>query len=388
MTLLGFSAKNAFRNRFRLSATVLGVAVAVLAFVLLRTVVWAYTVGLEAGAKDRIITRHKVTFVMSLPKNYVDQVAAVPGVTGATWANWFGGKDPKHENEFFSTLAVDDKTYFDVMDEMSVPAANLAAWKEDRQGAIVGDQLAKKMGWKVGDKVALKSQIFAGDWEFHVSGIYAATKQSVDRSTLVFHWRYFNEGIPERMRDKVGWIIARVKDPARTAEIGKDIDRVFDEKDTQTLSQSERAFNMGFLGFFSAVLKAIDVVSFVIVVIMMLILGNTIAMGVRERTGEYGTLRAIGFRPLHLAIFVFGESLVTGVLGGLVGLAIAYPLVDRGVGRFIEENLGGIFPYFRVTVGTAGSALALAVALALVAAIVPAISASRLKVVDALRRVA
>ena len=388
MTFLGFSARNAFRNKFRTALTILGVTVAVLAFVLLRTVVWAYSVGLEAGAKDRVITRHKVTFVMTLPKRYVDQVASAPGVQQVTWANWFGGKDPKHENEFFATLAVDEKTYFEVVDEMAVPPEQLKAWKEDRQGLIVGDALAKKLGWKVGDKIPLTSQIFRGDWEFRVSGIYTATKQSVDRSTVLFHWAYLNEASQLRNRDQIGWMIARVNDPSKTAEIGKGIDRIFDEKEIQTLSQSEKAFNMSFLGFFSAVLKAIDVVSLVIVVIMMLILGNTIAMGVRERTHEYGTLRAIGFLPRHLAAFVLAESIVTGVLGGLVGLAVSYVLVDRVVGRVVEENFGSFFPYFRVTLGTAGSAFALAVGLAALAAALPALGASRLKVVDALRRVA
>ncbi len=388
MTFLGLSAKNALRNRFRTVLTVLGVAIAVLAFVMLRTVVWAYNVGVEAAAPDRIVTRHKVTFVMQLPKRYIDTIRQEPGVTVATWANWFGGKDPKHDREFFSTLAVDPETYFQVYTDVAVAPADLAAFKENRRGAIVGDVIAKKFGWKVGDKVSLKSPIFPGDWEFAISGIYTATRKSVDRSTFLFHWNYLNEGMAARQRDQIGWVVAKVSNPARTADMSLAIDRKFDERDTQTLSQSEGAFNASFLGMFTAVLKAIDVVSIVIIGIMMLILGNTIAMGARERTQEYGALRAIGFLPRHLAVFVLGESFTIGVLGGTVGLLLSYPIVQLGMGRFLEENMGSFFPYFRISPGNALLAMLLAVGMSLVAAGIPAWNVTRLRVVDALRRVA
>ncbi len=376
------------RNRFRTTLTVFGVAIAVLAFIMLRTVVWAYNIGVESAAPDRIVTRHKVTFVMWLPKRYIDTVRQEPGVKMATWASWFGGKDPKHEQEFFSTLAVDAETYFDVYNDCAVKPAELAAFKENRRGAIVGDAIAKKMNWKVGDRIALKSQIFPGDWEFAISGIYTATRKSVDRSTFLFHWNYLNEGMPSSTKDKIGWIVTKVSDPARTADMSLAIDRKFDDRDTQTLSQSEGAFNAGFLGMFTAVLKAIDIVSIIIMLIMMLILGNTIAMGARERTQEYGALRAIGFLPRHLAVFVLGESFTIGVLGGIVGLALSYPIVQLGMGRFLEENMGSFFPYFRISGGNALLAVALAVGMSLVAAGIPAWSVTRLRVVDALRRVA
>lgn len=388
MNLASVAARNALRNRFRTLLTVLGVAVAIVAFVMLRTVIWAYTMAAEVAAKDRVVTRHKVTFVMTLPERYVDSVQGAPGVTAATYANWFGGKDPKHEQEFFATLAADPKTFFDVYDEMVVPKDRLAAWKDDRQGAIVGDVLARKLGWKVGDEITLESPIYPGDWRLRIDGIYEATRKSVDRSTLVFHWDYLNEALPARRRDQVGWIVSRVKDPSQAATVATNLDRVFEDQDVQTLSQSERAFNQSFIAFFSAILKVMDIVSVVILLIMMLILGNTIAMGVRERTSEYGTLRAIGFLPKHLATFVLGEAITVGALGGGVGLAIAYPFVNLGMGRWLEENMGTFFPYFRVQPDIALEAFALALALATTAAALPAYRASKLKVVDALRRIA
>ncbi len=388
MTLPGLAVRNLSRNRFRVALTVVGVAVAILTFVLLRTVVWAWTSGAEVAAKDRVVTRHKVTFVMALPKHYVDDVRSMPHVKEATFANWFGGHDPARDREFFASLAADTKTFFDVYPEMSVPHDQMQAWLDDRKGAIVGDVLAKKMGWRVGDRITLQTGIYPGDWEFDVVGIYKATARSVDRSTFVFHWEYLNEAMSGRRKDLIGWVVARVDDPLHAADVGVAIDKHFDDHDTQTLSMDERSFNTSFLAAFSAVLKAVDIISIVILVIMMLVLGNTIAMGVRERTNEYGVLRAIGFRPRHLAAFVLIEAVVLGMLGGGLGLLLSYPVVEKGLGRWLEENMGTFFPYFRIPPDTAVLAFLLAIVLAGAAAVVPARRAATLHVVDALRRVA
>lgn len=387
MTLYALAFRNVLRNRFRNVLTVLGVAVAVLAFVLLRTVIFAWTVGVDYAAKDRIGTRHKVTFVMPLPKRYIDDVRQVPGVTAATWANWFGAKDPRHEKEFFGSMAVDTKSFFQVYDEILVSPEGKEQFFTDRKAALVGDVLAKKLGWKVGDKIVLSGTIYPGDWEFHIAAIYTATRKSVDRSSFFFNWEYLNESVTDRQRDQIGWIVSRIGDATRTAAVSVAIDQRFAERDVQTLSMSERAMNTSFLGMMSAVLKAVDVVSVVILLIMLLVLGNTIAMGVRERTSEYGVLRAIGFLPKHLATFVLGEAVCIGALGGGMGLLLSYPIVEQGMGRFIEENMGAFFPYFRIAPGTAVSAMVLALLLGLVAAALPAYRAARTNVIHALRRV-
>jgi putative ABC transport system permease protein len=388
MTIVSLALRNVSRNKFRVFLTICGVAIATIAFLLLRTVVWAWSSAADWAAKDRVVTRHKVTFVMTLPRRYVDEVRSSAHVTAATWANWFGAKDPKHDREFFSTLAVDSATYFQVYDEMRVPPDQLEAWRQDKRGAIVGDALAKKLGWKVGDRLALQSGIYPGDWQFTIDGIYTAAAKSVDRSTLCFHWDMLNDALPPEQRDKVGWIVSRVDQPGHIADIGVALDNRFEAEDTPTLSQDERSFSASFLAMFSAVLQAMDIVSAVILVIMTLILGNTIAMGARERTNEYGVLRAIGFLPQHVALWVMGESLATGVLGGLLGLALAWPFINLGVGRFIEENMGSIFPYFRLEGANIALGLALAALLGAAAGVLPAWRASRLRVVDAVRRVA
>jgi putative ABC transport system permease protein len=388
MTLTGLAVRNLARNRFRAFLTAVGVAIAIVAFLLLRTVTWAWESGAEYAARDRVVTRHKVTFVMPLPKRYVEDVRNAPHVKEVTWANWFGGKDPKHDREFFGTLAVDPESFFQVYSEMVVPPDQLETWKHDKQGAIVGDVLAKKLGWKVGDKVQLESGIYPGEWAFTVDSIYTTTARSVDRSSLYFHWSYLNDTLPAARRDMVGWIVSRVDEPGRSADVGVALDRIFDDRDTQTRSQDERSFNASFLAMFSAILKAMDIVSAVILVIMTLILGNTIAMGVRERTSEYGVLRALGFLPGHVAMWVVGESVALGAMGGALGVGLAWPFVNLLVGRFIEENMGSYFPYFRLVPENIAVALALSAILGGAAAVIPALRASQLRVVDAVRRVA
>jgi putative ABC transport system permease protein len=194
--------------------------------------------------------------------------------------------------------------------------------------------------------------------------------------------------IPAERRDMVGWIVSRVDDPKHVAQVGVELDRLFDEHETQTLSQDERSFNASFLAMFSAILKAMNVISAVILIIMMLILGNTIAMGVRERTGEYGVLLAIGFLPSHIALWIVAESLMMGMLGGVLGTLIAWPFINVFVQRLIEEYMASAFPYFGLRVGPMVLGVAIAALLGGIAAAIPAWNASRLRVVDAVRRVA
>ena len=386
MTLASIAVRNVWRNRFRALMTVLGVAVAVMAFVLLRTVVTATNVAVTYAAQDRIGTRHKVSFIMQLPRRYIDTVRAVPGVRSATWANWFGAKEPRHPNDFFASMAVDTDSFFTVFPEMVAPQADLARWREDRRGAIVGDVLARKMGWHVGDKVVLQGTIYPGNWEFTVDGIYTTTARSVDRSQFLFHYRYLNDTIPVARRDQIGWIMSRIDQPSQSGRIARAIDAAFDVQDVQTTSMSERAMNLSFMGMLSGMFTAIDVISLVILGILALLLGNTLAMGVRERTQEYGVLRALGFLPKHVAGFILGEAAALGACAGLAGLALSYPIVQQGLGRWIEENQGATFPYFRIETETVVVAFSLAVALAMMAAALPAWRASRLTVTDALRR--
>ncbi len=390
MSLPYLAANNLRRNKLRSFLTIFGVGFALLTFVLLRTVVDAWTGQAQDAAVERIVTRHKVTFVLQLPKRYVEEVRAMKGVQKVTWANWFGGKDtnPEHDHEFFATLACDPKTTFEVYEDMETSPEQQKAFIENRQGALVGEVLMKRMGWKLGQTITLTSQIFGGDWEFKIEATYKAKRKSVDPAQVFFHWDLFNERLPERIRDKVGWIVAKVDKGTSAVALSKSIDDAFDANDIQTLSQDEGTFQKSFLAMFDAILTALNIVSVAILGIMMLILGNTVAMGVRERTGEMAVLRAIGFLPRHLLILVVGEAAFLGLIGGAAGLALAYPFINFGLGRWIEENMGSMFPVFRVSPDAALTALGLAIALGLCASIPSVIRAYRLHVIDALRKVA
>jgi putative ABC transport system permease protein len=381
------AAKNVLRNKFRTIMTVAGITFALIAFLAVRTVVTSWESAVDYAAKDRLGTRHKVTFVMQLPKKYVDQIRNVPGVQAATWANWFGAKNPNNEKEFFANMAVDPASFIEVYKEIKLEPDEIAAWKGNKRGAVIGDVLARKFGWKVGDKVTLMGTIYPGDWEFEISGIYEATARSVDRSSFFFHWDYLNESLRPDEKDQIGWVASRVDDPEKVPAISRSIDKMFDEQDTQTVTMSEKAMQQSFLGMFGTILKALNIVSVVILVIMMLIIGNTIAMGVRERTNEYGMMRAIGFQPGHIAGFVLGESAFVGLVGGLIGLGFGYLFVNFGIGAFLEENMGGFFPFFRVAPDTAIYALGGAILLGAVAGLLPAMRAARLDVVQSIRKI-
>jgi putative ABC transport system permease protein len=390
VTLTSVAVKNIGRNLFRTILTILGVVVAMMAFLLLRTVITSWLMGVELAAKDRVASRHKVTFIMTLPKRYVEDIRAVPGVKDVAYFNWFGAKLAGKEDQFFGNMATDPESFLRVYDEIVVPEDQKKNWFENRQGALVGSALAKQLGLKVGDKITLKGTIFPGDWPMTVEGIYTTTRKSIDQSSLWFHWKYLNESpvLTPPMKDQVGWITSKINNASDAASITKKIDAMFDTRDVQTLSMSEGAMNASFMGMFSTLLKAIDLVSIVILVIMMLILGNTIAMGTRERTHEYGVLRAIGFMPKHLAFFVLGEAAVIGLVGGIAGVAFSYLMVNNGMGQAIEEGSGGMFLYFRMKESDALIGVFLATAIAAVAAAIPAYRASKLDVIDALRRVA
>lgn len=387
MTVVGIGLRNVWRNRIRAVLTVLGVAVAVLTFLFLRTIWTSWMVGVEYSAKDRIGTRHKVTFILPLPLRYVEQIRQVPGVVEASYANWFGAKNPKDDRKFFASVAVDTKTFFKVFSEVELSPEEKSHWLENRRGAIVGDMLAKQFGWKRGDHITLSGTIYPGDWEFDIEGVYTASRSSIDRSTLFFNWDYLNDSLDARRKDQVGWVAARVNDAGQAATISARIDKLFADQDVQTLSMSERAMNTSFLGMMNAVLKALNVVSIVILLIMALILGNTIAMGVRERTHEYGVLRAIGFMPRHLTAFILGEAILIGALGGALGILLGVPFINQAVGKVLEENMGSFFPYFRVTPQDALIAAGLSIGLATMVAAIPARQAGRLNTTDALRRV-
>ena len=387
MNLATYARKNMFRRRGRTILTMTAIALTVLIFSILRTIVFEWKRGADEAAQDRLAVRDKISITTPLPRTYIDTVRQVKGVKAATWANWFGAKDPKERVPFFAGFAVDPNTWFDVYDDMKVEPAQLAEFKQNRDCAILGDMLAKTFEVQVGQNVTITSDIYPGNWDFKVCGIYQPLKRTVDRNSFVFRWDRLNDDTRSAfMKDKIGWILARIDDPAQSASISKAIDHEFDPKDDQTQTMSEREFQNQFMGGFVAILDAFDYISIVILIILGLVLANTIATSVRERTHEYGVLRAIGFPPGHIAGFILGESVLIALTGGLVGVGLTALLVNGALGPFLEEHMGNWFPYFSTPTGVMVIALGAAVAIGLISGALPALRASRRKVTDALRR--
>jgi putative ABC transport system permease protein len=396
MNAATYARRNLFRRPGRTVLTLIAIAVAVMIFNVIRTVDHAFKVGAEAAAKDRLVTRHKVSLTRQLPKHYIEDLRdpnKIKGIKAATWANWFDAKDPQKRTPFFQAFAADHLSWFDVMDEMKIEPAVLETWKQTRDGVILGDLLAKSLQVQVGGEVALESRIYPGEWKFKVIGIYQPLRKSVDRNIMVLRWDYFNDRIAADPRtadakDEIGWVMTRIDDPTKSADITRAIDALFDERDNQTLTMSERAFQLSFIGAFAAILSAFDLVSLVILLIMLLILANTLSMSVRERTHEYGVLRAIGFSPRYVFGFILGEAVLIAIVGGLAGALLTLGLINGAMGPAIENSeMGVFFPYFRTPLPIVAISLAGAVVIGAIAGLAPAIGASRRKVTDALRRV-
>lgn len=384
MNLATYASRNLLRRKGRTILTITAVAVTVLIFGLIRTFVAMWSAGADDALQDRLVTRHKASITMTLPKRYIEEVRQVPGVRAATFASWFGGKDPKKRVPFFATIAVDVDSYMTVADDMQVDPAVAEAWKATRDGAIIGDLLAKHLGVKPGDTLTITSDIFPGDWQFKIVGLYKPLRRTVDRNSLLFRWDFLNDSkdLLPNMKDRIGWVMTRTSDPAA---VTRAIDKLFDERDDQTLTMSERAFALSFMGAFASILKAFDIGSLAILLIMSLILANTVAMSVRERTHEYGVLRAIGFRPGHVLTFVISESALIALVGGAVGLGLLWLLVHFALGPVMIDS--GMFPAFATPAFWMVMSLVLAAALGALAAGLPAFRAARLKVTDALRRI-
>jgi putative ABC transport system permease protein len=387
VTLAGLAAKNLLRHRFRSVMTLLGLSIASLTFVLLRTTLTAWYAGATQGLTDRIGTRNRVSLTNNLPHSYSPKVRALPGVTASSFAIWFNGKDPRHPNYLFNSYAVEVPTTFGVYPDIVLTDEEKQAWLADRQGAIVGDVLARNLGLRKGDRVTLRGTAYPGNWTFDIVAVYRAGSISIDRTWFLFNWDYLNESLPEARRGQVQWIISRIDDPSRSAEIARAIDRQFAREEVPTITMTEKQALLSLIGFFSSVLRALEAMSIGILVIMVLILGNTMSMSVRERIREYAVLRALGFSSGQVSRLIFTETTILSVLGGVLGLAGAQLATALVVRRIVEDQMGHLFPQFEVTSQTAVVVVLVSGAVGLVAAIVPSFQVARMPLLDALRRV-
>ncbi|MEJ5330583.1 MAG: FtsX-like permease family protein [Desulfobaccales bacterium] len=382
--MLKLTWRNALRHPLRAALTVLGMAVAVLAFCLLRTVVAAWYSGVSAASPNRLVTRNAISLVFRLPIAYLPRIQALPGIKNITYGMWFGGIYIDERN-FFPQFAVELPHYLAIFPEYLIPEDQKTALLRDRQGAAAGRQLARRFGWRVGDAIILRGTIYPGEYRLIIRAIYTGRDPTTDEGRLLFHWDYLNESLkkllPERA-DQVGWFITEVEAKELAPTVAANIDALFKNSLAETLTESEAAFAMGFVSMTEAILLAIQVVSWLVIGVILVLLANTMAMSARERQGEYAVMKTLGFRPRHLAGIILGESLLLALAGGFIGLSLTFP----GVHLF-KVKLGQYFRVFPLTYHTLALGLATALVVGVLAALLPAWRAARVGIAEALRKV-
>ncbi len=376
--------RNIFRHKLRAALTVLGIAIAVMAFGLIRTMVGAWYAGSEASAPDRIITRQAVSFIFPLPLADRDQIVRVPGVKEVTWLNWFGGVY-KDKNNFFARMACDPASFTDIYPEYKVTPTELETFKKERNSCIVGQKLADLYHFKVGDVIPLDGDIYPGKWEFVVAGIYTGEKPTTDVSAMYFHWDYLNERITQTQPSRannVGWYVIKIANPNEAATVSERIDALFKNSSAETKTETEKAFASGFIAMSSAIITGLQLISYVIIGIIFLVLANTMIMTARERIREYAVLKTLGFTGKHIALLVFGESLLMALIGGVIGIILLFP-ISAGVAKGMTQ----FFPYLAIAPSTIGIAVLFSILVGLVAGFFPATRSMRIKIVDGLRQI-
>ncbi len=377
--------RNTIRHPLRASLTVAGLAVAVLAFALLRTMVAAWYAGVEGASPTRLVTRNAISLIYPLPLAYLPKLQGLTGVTAVVYGSWFGG-NYKDEKQFFPVFSVDPvRPYFEVYPELIIPEDQKLAFFQDRRGAIAGRALAQRYGWRLGDAIILKGNIYPGEWQFVLRGIYTGAESTTDEGRFYFHWEYLNETLKknaDNRADHSSWFILKVARPEDAPQVAAAADAMFKNSLAETITETEKAFYLGFVSMTEAILLAIQVVSWLVIGVILVVLANTMAMSARERLGEYAVLKTMGFKAHHLVGIIVGESLLLAAAGGLVGLALTFPAV-----YFIKATLGQYFRVFPLTRFTLTLALAVALGVGILAALFPAWRAARVSIAEALRKV-
>jgi len=381
---LHFLRVNLFRKKIRTGLTIGSFAIAMLLFGLLVIIRLAFNQGVEVAGADRLIVMNRITFIEPLPISYMDRIAAMPGVKAVTHATWFGGtyQDPKN---FFPQFAVDPESWHLMYPEYLVGDDQWKAFLGDRQAAIAGAGIAKQYGWKIGDRIPIEGTIFPGNWEFNLVGIYTGATPKDDVTQFWFHYDYLNETLKQAggrsWVDHPGWYVVKLDNPDDAANIVKKIDQTFANSDYETKTDTEQAFAENFakqVGNIAFILQAVGAVVFFT---LLLVTGNTMATSVRERTAELAILKALGFSDRFLLFFVLAESISIALIGGLLGIGLAKLSTAWG------SPAPSVLPLFYLPTDQMLVGVGVALAVGIVAGLLPALSASRLKVVDALRRV-
>jgi len=367
------------RKKVRTTLTIGSFAVALFLYGLLVAIRIAFVGGADVAGVDRLAVINKTSLIMPLPFSYRDRIARIPGVTGVTFATWFGGVYQDEKN-FFAQYAVDKDTWFDIYSDYIVPKDQRDTFMRDRQACLVGKSLAKRFGLKVGDRLPLRGTIWTGTWEFNVAGIYEGNRPEVDTSGMLFRYDYLEER-RQFAKGTVGWYVVQLANPDDAVRVTKKIDDDFANSPFETFTQTEKAFAMFFVKQMGNIEFLVIVIGSVVFFTLLLVTGNTMAIAVRERTGELAVLKTVGFPDLGVLGLILAESVLIAGQGGLIGLVLA-KLFTLGGGP-----VSGVLGTFYLPWGSLGLGFALALGVGVVAGLLPGVAAMKLRVVDALRRV-
>ncbi len=376
--------RNTLRHPLRALLTILGVTVAMLAFGILATLIGAWYVGVESSSANRLVTRNKTSLIYPLPLAYKTKILQVQGVDSVGYGLWYGGiyKDKKN---FFPQLAISGTHYLGMFPELVISDSERKIFDSQKNSAIAGEKLVERFGWKIGDLITLQGTIFPGKVELILTGIYKGRRKNVDETTFFFRYDYLNEqlkkSIPE-MADRVGWYLVHIRDGARAAEISQEIDALFKNSLAETLTETEKAFQQGFVAMTDAIVSAIKVISVVVIAIILIVVGNTMAMTARERSAEYAVLKTLGFGPKFLFMIMAGESICLALMGGITGAALTIP-----VAALFQLQLQSFLPVFEVDKSTILLIVILSLGVGAAAAVPPAWQVSRTTITEGLRNV-
>lgn len=374
---------NLFRKKIRLVLTVGSFAVALFLFTFLAVVRGAFSRGTDLAGADRLVVINRVGLINTMPLAYGDRIRQIPGVKFVTHNNWFGGVYQDEKN-FFPQFVIDPDNQRQVMTEMHVPDDQWKVFVNDRQGAIAGRNLAKRFGWKVGDRIPLQNALYGPTktWEFNLDGIYTNDKEGGDENQFWLQWNYFYENIPDAIKGQAGWWVLKLDSPDDAVRAAKAIDEKFANSSYETKTETESAFQANFAKQLGNIQLLIMTIGSVVFFTLLLVTGNTMAISIRERTGELAVLKAIGFSDRSVLFFVLAESLVIAIIGGLLGLGLAILAIP-----LVGAKLNGMLPPLLLSTTLLGLGLLFAVFVGVASGFLPGIGAMRLRVVDALRRV-
>jgi putative ABC transport system permease protein len=373
---------NLFRKKIRLMLTIGSFAVALFLFAFLAVVRGAFLGNSELASANRLVTINRTSIINLIPLSYAAKIQRIPGVTYVTHNNWFGGVYQDEKN-FFPQFVIDPETQRQVFPELVVPDDQWANFLKDRQGAVVGARTAKRFGWKLGDRVPIKTTLYGGgSWEFNIDAIYHGTRPQDDETQFWFQWDYFEERIPEAVKGQIGWYVLRIANPDDAPRIAKAIDNEFANSPSETKTEAESAFAANWVKQFGNIQFLIVTIGVVVFFTLLLVTGNTMAISVRERTSELAVLKAIGYSDRAVLFFVLAESIVIALFGGLLGLGLA--LLAMPV---LGTALANILPNLNLPTSILAFGLAVAIVVGIASGILPGIGAMRMRVVNALRRV-